>query len=209
MDLNIRATAGAHLLLSLLVAAISVAATAPAYGWATSALFAWTVAAGVFLIGTWAVIWRADARGTARLAKFEDSSRAIRDLVLLAVSVGALLTVALVIFRAHESGPLRTMLGVACVAASWTVVHTILTLRYARLYYSNPQGGLSFKQDADPTYRDFASVAFTIGMTFQVSDTEIQTETIRSTVLGHALVSFVFDAVIIAVTINVVAGLGS
>jgi uncharacterized membrane protein len=128
---------------------------------------------------------------------------------LLAVSVGTLLTVALVIFRAHEIGPLRTMLGVACVAASWTVVHTILTLRYARLYYSDPQGGMSFNQDTDPTFRDFAYVAFTIGMTFQVSDTEIQTVGIRSTVLGHALVSFVFDAVIIAVTVNVVAGLGT
>jgi uncharacterized membrane protein len=209
MAVTTRATAGTHLLLSLLAGGLAAAATAPVCGWATSALIAWIVAAGAFLIGTWPVIWQSDARGTARLAKFEDSSRAIRDLVLLAVSVGTLLTVALVIFRAHEIGALRTMLGVACVAASWTVVHTILTLRYARLYYSDPQGGMSFNQETDPTFRDFAYVAFTIGMTFQVSDTEVQTEAIRSTVLGHALISFVFDAVIIAVTVNVVAGWSS
>jgi uncharacterized membrane protein len=148
-----------------------------------------------------------EALDTARLAQREDPSRVVRDVVLLAVAVGAMVTVAVVIFHAHQSGPLRTALGVACVAASWVVLHTILTLRYARLYYTDPTGGIDFKQDADPTFRDFAYVAFTVGMTFQVSDTDIQKATIRETILRHALISFVFGAVIIAVTINLVAGL--
>ena len=93
------------------------------------------------------------------------------------------------------------------MAASWIVLHTILTLRYARLYYSNPKGGIDFKQDGDPTFRDFAYVAFTVGMTFQVSDTDIGKPAIRETVLRHALLSFIFGAVIIAITINLVAGL--
>jgi len=66
---------------------------------------------------------------------------------------------------------------------------------------------VDFKQDADPTYRDFAYLAFTVGMTFQVSDTDIGKSAIRETVLRHALISFLFGAVIIAVTINLVAGL--
>jgi uncharacterized membrane protein len=104
---------------------------------------------------------------------------------------------------------LRTVLGVVSIAASWLVLHTVLTLRYARLYYADPRGGVGFNQDSDPTFRVFAYVAFTVGMTFQVSDTTIQKAAIGATVLRHALVSFVFDAVIIAVTVNVIAGLGN
>jgi uncharacterized membrane protein len=167
----------------------------------------WIAAAVVFLVWTWTAIWPLDSQDTARVAHREDPSRVVRDLVLLVVAVGALLTVALVIFHAHQSGPLRTDVGVACIACSWTVVHTIFTLRYARLYYASPEGGLDFKQDTDPTFRDFAYVAFTIGMTFQVSDTDVGKGTIRSTILRHAMISFVFGAVIIAVTINLVAGL--
>ena len=95
----------------------------------------------------------------------------MRDLVLLLLAVGSLLTVGLVIFRAHHSGSFRLALGVACVVASWAVLHTIFVLRYALLDHSEPVGGIDFKQEPDPTYRDFAYVGFTVGMTFQVSDT--------------------------------------
>ena len=131
----------------------------------------------------------------------------MRDLVLLLLAVGSLLTVGLVIFRAHHSGSVRLALGVACVVASWAVLHTIFVLRYALLYYSEPVGGIDFKQEPDPTYRDFAYVGFTVGMTFQVSDTDIGKATIRTAVLRHSLLSFVFGAVILAITINLLAGL--
>ena len=81
------------------------------------------------------------------------------------------------------------------------------TLRYARLYYSGHAGGIDFNQTADPDYRDFAYLSFTIGMTFQVSDTNIQSQQIRRTALRHAWLAFPMGAVIIATTINVVAGL--
>jgi uncharacterized membrane protein len=153
-------------------------------------------------------IWPLDAQNTAQVARQEDPSRPIRDVVLLLVAVVSLLTVGLVIFRAHHAGPLRLLLGVACVVASWAVLHTIFILRYALLYYAEPVGGIDFKQEPDPSYRDFAYVGFTVGMTFQVSDTDIGKSTIRTTVLRHALLSFVFGAVILAVTINLLAGLG-
>jgi uncharacterized membrane protein len=71
-----------------------------------------------------------------------------------------------------------------------------------------PVGGIDFKQEPDPTYRDFAYVGFTVGMTFQVSDTDIGKSTIRTAVLRHALLSFVFGSVILAITINLLASLG-
>jgi uncharacterized membrane protein len=203
------AAAGTHLAVSLTGGVVAGAASAPVLGWVTAGLLAWVVTAAVFLVGTWLSVWRLDAAETARLAAREDGSRPLRDLTLLAISVGTLLTVALVILRAHQTPPERTALAVASVAASWLVANTVYTLRYAALYYTDPPGGVEFTGGDDPTYREFAYVAFTVGMTFQVSDTSLQTTDIRTTVLRHALMSFVFDVVIIAVTVNVVAGLST
>ena len=88
------------------------------------------------------------------------------------------------------------------------LLHTLFTLRYARIYYTQ-KGGIDFNQTDPPRYSDFAYFSFTLGMTFQVSDTDITTATIRATVLRHALLSFVFGSVILATTINLVAGLSS
>ena len=203
------ASAGTHLAVSLGSGVLAGVVSAPLLGWVTAGLLAWVVMAGVFLVETWLSLRRLDAADTAWLAAREDGSRRLRDLTLLAISVGTLLTVALVIFRVHHTPPGRTALAVASVAASWGVVNTVYTLRYAALYYTDPTGGVEFAGRAAPTYRDFAYLAFTIGMTFQVSDTPLQTTDIRMTGLRHALMSFVFDVVIIAVTVNIVAGLST
>jgi len=96
-----------------------------------------------------------------------------------------------------------------CIVVSWPTLHTQLMLRYARLYYSEPGGGFDFNQRSDPTFRDFAYVAVAIGMTFQVSDTAISQPEMRTTVLWHAVMWFIYDVMIIAVTINVIAGLSA
>ena len=145
----------------------------------------------------------------ARIAAREDAARPIRDLVLIGLSAATVLAVALVIFRVHENSPLKTTLGAVCVVVSWHTLHTLLMLRYARLYYSEPGGGFDFNQRSDPTFRDFAYVAVAIGMTFQVSDTTISQPEIRTTVLWHAVMWFIYDVMIIAVTINVIAGLSA
>jgi uncharacterized membrane protein len=80
-------------------------------------------------------------------------------------------------------------------------------LRYARLYYTEPIGGVDFNADDKPSYTDFAYLAFTIGMTFQVSDTALSSRAIRSAALRHALLSYLFGTVILATTVNFVAGL--
>jgi uncharacterized membrane protein len=87
-------------------------------------------------------------------------------------------------------------------------VHTTFTTRYARLYYTSGTKAVDFNEDESPCYRDFGYLAFTIGMTFQVSDTPLQTKEIRATALRHALLSYLFGVVVIATTINLVAGLG-
>jgi uncharacterized membrane protein len=203
------APAGIHLLVSLVAAGIAGGSAAPLLGWASAGLIAWVAAALVFLVWTWASLWPLTADDTAQVAAREDGSRAVRDLALIGISIGTLMAVALVIFRAHQSPPPQVVLGVACIAASWLVLNTVFTLRYARLYYTDPRGGVDFNQKEDPTFPDFAYLAFTIGMCFQVSDTSLQKTAVRATALRHGLTAFVFDAVIIAVTVNVVAGLGT
>src|SRR4051794_12223061 len=149
-----RAAAGTHLAVSLAAGALAAGASAPALGWGTAGLLAWVVTAAVFLAGTWLSVWRLDAADTAWLAAREGGAGAVRDLALLGISVGTVATVALVIFRVHQNPPERTALGVACVAASWLILNTVYTLRYARLYYTEPRGGVDFGGD-DPVYRDF------------------------------------------------------
>jgi uncharacterized membrane protein len=98
-------------------------------------------------------------------------------------------------------------LSVASVVLAWSVVHTVFSLRYAKLYYQGEGGGVDFNEEESPCYTDFAYLALTIGMTFQVSDTNLKTKEIRRTALRHALLSYVFGALIIATTINLIAGL--
>ena len=81
-------------------------------------------------------------------------------------------------------------------------------LRYAKLFYQGKPEGVNFNEDALPDYADFLYLALTIGMTFQVSDTNLTTKAIRRTALRHAVLSYMYGALIIATTINLIAGLG-
>jgi uncharacterized membrane protein len=91
-------------------------------------------------------------------------------------------------------------LAVLTVVLSWTMVNTVYTLRYTDLHYASRAAGIAFGDSAGqerPSDRDFAYVAFTIGMTYQVSDTTVRDPGIRRTVLAHALLSYLFGVVIV------------
>jgi uncharacterized membrane protein len=179
--------------------------------WQIGTLVGWDVAAGVYVAWTWKSIRHRDPAATAQLALREDPGRAIADALLLVASVASVLAVALAITAGQAGSPgdrdLRAGLAVASVALSWTVVQTVFTLHYARLYYGPPAGGIDFNQNGRPCYADFAYLAFTVGMTFQVSDTALQTSALRAAALRQALLSYLLGAVILATTINLVAGL--
>jgi uncharacterized membrane protein len=198
--------------LAAVAAGAAGAALAGAFGpWELAPLMGWDAAALVYLAWTWSTIWRLNAARTAQQAVAEDPGRAATDVLLLSASVVSLVAVGLVIVRAGKSSgaaeSIQTGLSLASVLLSWAVVHTVFMLRYASLYYLGPDGGVDFNQDDPPRYSDFAYLAFTIGMTFQVSDTELTTAATRGTALRHALLSYLFGAVILAATINLIAGL--
>jgi uncharacterized membrane protein len=194
---------GAAIVAGAVVALSGAARTAPLIGWDILALSygGWT----------WSTVWRLDAEATEEHAKREDPSRDLSDLVLLGAAIASLIAVGVVLFRAGgASGNLKYVeagLALFSVFVSWTLVHTVFTLKYARLYYSGTPGGIDFNDSGAPDYPDFAYLSFTIGMTFQVSDTNIGTKQIRRTALRHAWLSFPLGAVIIATSINLVSGL--
>jgi uncharacterized membrane protein len=178
-------------------------------------LCGWDATALVFLVSVWTVIVRADSGLTEKLAARDDLSRDTARLLLLVASSASVVAVGLAIAQAHqEMGAERwTLVTIAAVTVvlSWTVVNTVFLLRYANLYYSSPPGGVDFAQvdrTDQPDYHDFAYLALTIGMCYQVSDSTLRDRRIRRTVILHALMSYVFGVVIIATGVNIVAGLG-
>jgi len=200
--------AGAGILAGLVAGGVS----ARFVPWQAAVLLGWSVAAFVYVAWVLTSIAGKGPEETARIATREDSSRAAADLMLLGAAIGSLAAVLLSLVKAAgEHGTAKAMLtavGVASVVLSWAVVHITFTLRYARLFFTEPKGGINFYEDTgDPTYVDFSYVAFTIGMTYQVSDTDLTNRQVRSAALRHALLSYLFGTVIIAMTINVIAGL--
>jgi uncharacterized membrane protein len=199
-------------LLISFIAAIAAGAAAVVAGVGRAApLIGWDVLAFAYGGWVWSTIWRLDADATEVDANREDPSRDLADLVLLGAAVASLIAVGVVLFGAGAaSGNMKYLeagLALFSVFVSWTLVHTVFTLKYARLYYSGTPGGIDFNDSGAPDYADFAYLSFTIGMTFQVSDTSIKTKQIRRTALRHAWLSFPLGAVIIATSINLVSGL--
>jgi uncharacterized membrane protein len=140
----------------------------------------------------------------------------LRDTVAVRISVCVALGVVVAVVVGNTVGwryALAGWIATAGMYAAWTHLSLLgmdaqQTCRW-RLYYSDDPGGINFHDPEPPRFRDFAYLAFTVGMTYQVSDTEIGLASIRATVLRHALVSYLLGAVVLAVTINLIAGLGS
>ena len=204
-------SAGSRVTCALLVGAvIGVVAslfTVPS----ASILLGWDVAVAIYLGWTWSAVRRLDPGLTAQLAKREDPSAPAAEFLLIGAGNAALGAVAFALVKAGQAvGGTKAYLiavGLLSVMLSWALIHTVFMLRYARAYYAEPTGGIEFNEEEPPTYLDFAYYAFTIGMTFQVADTNITAKTVRRVTLHHALISYVFGAVLLGLVINVVATL--
>jgi len=205
------ASAGQRVTWSMLSGAVAGAVVSLFTVPSASILAGWDVAVVIYLAWVWIAVWRLDPGTTARLAKREDPSSAVAELVVLGAGTAVLVAVGFALVKAGEAtGGMKALmvtLGLLSVVLSWTVVHTVYALRYARAYYSDPPGGIDFNEAEPPTYTDFAYFAFTVGMTFQVADTNITSKAIRRITLRHALLSYLFGAVLLGLVINVVATL--
>jgi len=173
-------------------------------------LTVWVAASGTVLIWVWRTCWPMGPDRTKWIAEAERESYST-DTAVIVASVISLAAVIVALIRAsgvdNAVSAADIALSVAAVVLAWALVNTVFALKYARLYYFDSDGGIDFKQREPPTYSDFAYMAFTVGMSFAVSDSEPTSTGIRRVVLGHALLSYAFGTGVIAVTINLVANL--
>lgn len=181
---------------------------------AVAIMAAWTVFAAAFTVLTWAAVGRLDPDETRDHSKANDPGTGFADSFVIIASLASIVGVGFLLTSARQHGqsasPLVSIVGVASVVASWAAVHTVYVLRYARMYYaSTADQPIDFHSNDDPDYQDFAYIAYTVGMTYQVSDPEFQDRGLRHVALRHALVSYVLGAVVLATTINLVVQLAS
>jgi uncharacterized membrane protein len=173
----------------------------------------WIAASALFVAWVWITVGRMDAAATRAHATREDPGRTAGGVLVIAASIASLGAVALLLIRAHQLHGLAqdfvALLALLTVASSWAIIHTRYMLRYARMYYTEPIGGIDFHGPVDRArYMDFGYVALDLGQTFQISDTDLQTTEFRAVVLRHTLLSYVFSTAILAAVINLVASLG-
>ncbi len=196
----------------MLVGAASILITPSHIPWSVRAIVGWDAGALTMIAFAWAIIFRQDAKRTARRAGAEDPGRNFVWAIALASSGWSLFAGAVVLREIRTFPPdeahLWTVVAVAAVVLSWVLTHTAYTLRYAHLYYRHGKvGGLEFPGGQPPSDMDFAYFSFTLGMCFQVSDVVVSSSRIRRAVLGHALMAFAYNTMILALALNLVFGL--
>ena len=190
---------------------IFCAALLPLPNWLERGLAAWDAAALTLLLLSWTVLLRATPASTQQRATAEDPGRYG---VFLTVLVSSFVSLGAAIYALRSGTPPSALLeglAVAAVVMGWLVTHTGYTFRYARIYYApddcgQAKKGLVFLGEVEPDDMDFAYFSFTIGMAFQVSDVTVTSSDLRRTVLFHALQSFVFNTIIVALALNFLFG---
>ena len=199
---------------AMVVAGVAVATVSAAGGLSDHAVvLGWAAASLVYVVWVWILIGPMNAEQTASHAAREDPIRSVAETLIVLASVASLATVVLLLVDARAAsdakGAVLAAMAVGSVALSWLLIHTLFALRYASMYFGKTPGGIDFNTDDPPRYVDFAYVSFSLGMTFQISDTDLQSSAFRAVALRHALLSYLFGTVIVATTINLAVSLST
>ena len=179
----------------------------PELGWGRGTMAAFDVAALVFLLLISSLLRKGEAAQMRKAAAANDANR-VGLLVLTGVTMLVILT-SVAKEMQGKSDTAAVVLVIVTLVLAWLFSNTIYALHYAHLFYSDcdddgeDAGGLEFPKCAEPDYWDFLYFSFTLGMTFQTSDVEISSRTMRRVVLGQCLAAFVFNIGVLAFTINV------
>ncbi|MCW3461832.1 DUF1345 domain-containing protein [Chitinophaga nivalis] len=177
----------------------------------------WDVFALSYITTGWIVFFNRSVEQIRQWARVDDGSRFFVSFIILLASFSSLFTVLLLMLSpdtSHTPKLLYLPVAITSMLASWVMVHTTFCFHYANLYYDDDDqdstrhaAGLEFPKEKRPDYLDFAYFSFVIGMTFQVSDVQIDSRVIRRTALLHGLISFALNTFVVALTINLIAGL--
>ncbi|MHB8916097.1 MAG: DUF1345 domain-containing protein [Thiobacillus sp.] len=189
----------------------------PHLSFAMRALCAWDVGAGTYLLLAWLTISGANSDITRTSTQtLRQSGSAVMSGVLLA----ALISAASLVFlfksaQAESAGWLLVHVSLTFLALgfSWFLIHTRFAFHYAHRYYNVPDSeieagsGLQFPGNREPDYLDFAYFSLVIGMTSQVSDVIVTSRQMRRLVLMHGVLSFGFNVIVVALSVNIFASL--
>ena len=184
--------------------------------WEFRGLLGWSVGVAVYLMLAWWLCVGFDAQRTRARAQAQDEPSVVLFLVLLLATMACVAAITVMMQQSRDlSGLQRALhigLSVVALALSWLFIQTIFTFHYAHRYYheeklNEPDGpGLQFPGGLDPDYFDFLYYAHVVGMTSQVSDVQVTSREMRRLTLVHGVLSFGFNMLILALSINVVAG---
>ena len=206
-----------RVLLSLILPAISyLIIRNKNFDWVLTITTIWDAFALSFIIFSWIVFFKRPVAQIIKQANDDDGSRAFVMISILVSSFASMFTVLLLMIAKEKSPDREIIIILLCIMGmllSWIMVHTIFCFHYAHMYYSESlddtvnNSALDFPGEKHPNYLDFAYFSFIIGMTFQVSDVQIYSHKIRKTVLAHSLLAFALNTFVVALTINLIAGL--
>lgn len=209
-----RLDAHQRLLIALGTALIAFSVVPGTLDWPVRLIFVWVVYALTVLSLMWVTIVKAHPRDLPRFSQLQDSSRTLILAFVVVAAVASLFAVIAVLDSMRQENRIaHVALAILAVSSAWGLVHTVFALRYAHLYYggdtthSKRSGGLNFPHEPEPDYLDFAYFSFVIGMTSQTSDVAISSKPMRRTALIHGVLSFGFNAIIIALTISGLSGM--
>jgi uncharacterized membrane protein len=178
---------------------------------ASALLIGWDVCAGLYLVLSFHVMSKADVHRMRRQARLQDEGQFTILILTAGAALASLLAIIALLGTSH--GGMRSaadlFLATITILLSWAFTHTIFALHYAHEYYDENDGkggGMQFPGDEpEPDYWDFMYFSFVIGMCAQVSDVTVSCKPIRRTVFGHSVVSFIFNAALLALTVNIAA----
>lgn len=187
----------------------------------TQSIATWDVFALCVLGLAWLTIITTPAEKLRARAQMQDVSHILIFIFVVVAACAGLFAVGFLFLNKSVAAQsphffAHLLMSLVAIICSWALVHTVFGLRYAHTFYGDPDGpmgpkphagGLDFPGDREPDYMDFAYFSFVIGMTFQVSDVVITSRAFRKLVLLHAMLSFGFNTVILALTINTVSAL--
>ena len=184
----------------------------------TRILSLWNAGMICFLISTWVLMVQAIPKTMRRNAQSQDEGRLVILSLITASACASILAITFILRETKDQNIniiiTHIILEVITIIGSWLLVHTIFAIHYAHEYYqdhktlsNSPAAGLDFPEDIEPDYWDFLYFAFVIGMTSQVSDVQITSRSLRRLSLFHGILSFFFNTVIVAMSINIIAGL--
>lgn len=210
-----------RVVIALAVAIIVWFIVRPHHAFAITFMSSWIAFAATTLLIIWSTILILHPRETAAVASEEDNTRFLIFVFIIGAAFISLFAIVLLLQSAPNARGLshHILLSACSVFFSWTLIHTVFTLRYAHMYYTytsrqhletgdDPHGGLDFPGDTEhPDFLDFAYFSFVLGMTFQVADVSITSRKIRRLALLHGFIAFVYNTIIVALSINIVSGM--